>query len=316
MSNIGLTEAEVNEIKEEREAKEKIANLGRTATSIEREHQKAQKKLPVMEIFGPTIQGEGMMAGVRTSFIRFGLCDYRCAMCDSMHAVDPARVKENAKYMTQEEIAKALFKQHTGYDENDIEEVLRKTLWEGNAHWVTFSGGNPCMHDLTELIKRIRSFQELMGELKIAVETQGTLFPSWLPICDVVTVSPKSPGMGEKFEPERFIEFVMKLKHHRGFNVKVVVFSAQDIEFARHINDIMKDNGLEDRMYLSQGNATPPGLDKLEGEEGFISRDDLRIKLMNEYEILVEDLLAIPDMDNVKFLPQLHVLAWGNKMGV
>jgi 7-carboxy-7-deazaguanine synthase len=33
---------------------------------------------PVIEIFGPTIQGEGAEAGLATHFLRVGGCDYRC----------------------------------------------------------------------------------------------------------------------------------------------------------------------------------------------------------------------------------------------
>lgn len=263
--------------------------------------EKPEKKIPVVEIFGPTIQGEGAMIGVRTTFIRFGLCDYRCVMCDSMHAVDPVRVKANATWMTQAEIATALYKQHGGED---------ATLPWGNCDWVTLSGGNPCMHDLTELIRRIKGFDILIGPLRIAVETQGTLFPSWLPMCDVITVSPKGPGMGEQFEQGRFNEFLHKLKHHKGFNVKVVVFSQQDLEFARHINDLLREEGLEDTMYLSLGNPNPPGKDT------DLSDDSLKLELMKGYSILTEDILNMPELRNVKFLPQLHVLAWANKQGV
>src|SRR3954464_7540281 len=66
---------------------------------------KKAKKIAVVEIFGPTIQGEGPLAGSKTMFIRFGGCDYRCKMCDSLHAVIPSAVKKNARYMTAEEIA-------------------------------------------------------------------------------------------------------------------------------------------------------------------------------------------------------------------
>lgn len=264
---------------------------------------KIGKKVPVVEIFGPTIQGEGLVAGTRTTFIRFGLCDYKCTMCDSMHAVDPEQVRKNASWLTADEIVTKLIEYQCTNDN------LSTT-------WVTFSGGNPCIHDLTELCMRIRGLDLTYGTIKIAVETQGTFAPDWLGMCDVITVSPKSPGMGEAFDQVSFRDFVLKWKNHKGFNVKVVVFSMQDFEFASHINNIMIDEGLEDRMYLSQGNPYPPGLDKIEGEEGYISRDDLRIRLMNDFEILTEDLLSMPELQNVKFLPQLHVLVWGNKQGV
>lgn len=56
----------------------------------------AAKTLPVIEIFGPTVQGEGAEAGVPTHFLRLGGCDYRCAWCDTMYAVDPATVRASA----------------------------------------------------------------------------------------------------------------------------------------------------------------------------------------------------------------------------
>lgn len=261
------------------------------------------KKIPVIEVFGPTIQGEGALCGVRTSFIRFGLCDYRCTMCDSMHAVDPRRVKETATWVPQDELAKYYFDQ-LGHERSS------------NCWWVTLSGGNPCMHDLTALVESLNA-----NGLWVAVETQGTLCPEWLHMCTNITVSPKGPGMGEIFEEDKFLHFVTAFSQHPGFNVKVVVFSAQDIEFARHINEIMCDNRLADRMYLSLGNPYPPGLDKevhfVTNHDHFVDGDSaLKLQLLQSYNLLCEDLLQIPHMANVRFLPQLHVLTWANKQQV
>jgi 7-carboxy-7-deazaguanine synthase len=255
---------------------------------------KAEKKVPVIEVFGPTIQGEGAMIGVRTAFIRFGLCDYKCTMCDSMHAVDPIQVKKNATWMVTADILKELY-----------------PILTSQCEWVTLSGGNPCIHDLTKLVMELRD-----AGFKVAVETQGTKLPEWLHQCDVVTVSPKSPGMGEQFEADKFHSFLEHFCHHPGFNVKVVVFSMMDIEWARTINDIMKFWGVGDKMYLSLGNPYPPGMTQIEGEEGHLSDEDIKMRLLNDYRILAEDLLQIEDMANVKFLPQLHVLTWANKMRV
>lgn len=41
------------------------------------------KAIPVLEIFGPTIQGEGMVIGQKTMFVRTAGCDYSCSWCDS-----------------------------------------------------------------------------------------------------------------------------------------------------------------------------------------------------------------------------------------
>lgn len=39
------------------------------------------RTFPVIECFGPTIQGEGALAGLPTLFVRFGGCDFRCSWC-------------------------------------------------------------------------------------------------------------------------------------------------------------------------------------------------------------------------------------------
>ena len=57
-------------------------------------HGPGMNRFPVVEVFGPTIQGEGELAGVPTAFVRFGGCDYRCTWCDSLHAVLPEDVRE------------------------------------------------------------------------------------------------------------------------------------------------------------------------------------------------------------------------------
>lgn len=47
-----------------------------------------EARIRVSEIFGPTIQGEGILIGLPTVFVRTGGCDYRCSWCDTLHAVD------------------------------------------------------------------------------------------------------------------------------------------------------------------------------------------------------------------------------------
>lgn len=45
------------------------------------------EKLPVSEIFGPTIQGEGMAIGQKSLFLRMYGCDDHCSWCDSTYAM-------------------------------------------------------------------------------------------------------------------------------------------------------------------------------------------------------------------------------------
>src|SRR6267154_551910 len=49
---------------------------------------------PVMEVFGPTLQGEGQMIGYQTMFVRSGGSDYRCRMGDSLQAFQPKKERK------------------------------------------------------------------------------------------------------------------------------------------------------------------------------------------------------------------------------
>ena len=74
--------------------------------------------LRVVEIFGPTIQGEGALIGEPTVFVRTGGCDYRCSWCDSLHAVDSA-YRHDWKPMSAEAIIAA------GMEREQVQRVLR-----------------------------------------------------------------------------------------------------------------------------------------------------------------------------------------------
>lgn len=259
------------------------------ASKAAAEDQKESKKgkVPVIEIFGPTIQGEGGVIGLQTYFLRMGGCDYRCTMCDSLHAVLPAQVKKNAAWMDQEELGKLLVAE------------MDKT----QTDWLTISGGNPAMHDLSVLVGILKQNYKC-----IAVETQGTLWQDWLLGCDYVTVSPKGPGMGEIFEAEKFEQHVKQyLQMGIDFSVKFVVMHAMDIEFAKEV--IGKYNLFRTApVFLSLGNPVPPGQDA--------EVTDVRATVLNHYAQTVDDILAEPLLRQAKILPQFHVLLWGNKQGV
>ena len=248
-----------------------------------------EKKIPLVEMFGPTVQGEGSVIGQQTFFLRFGLCDYDCKLCDSRHAVDPVEVKKGATWITQQEI----YNQFRDFA-NDEQPYLR---------WVTFSGGNPCIHDLSLLVYNLK-----MTGYKIAVETQGTFKPDWLQKCDIITCSPKAPGIGEKFERSKFRQFFDIMHHRPGFNIKIVVFNEEDLEFAKQlIQDYPWIQYNPDKFYLSQGNP-------FIGQQGDYANltQELRLKYLE----LLGEIQQDPILCQVKFLPQFHVWLWGNKKGV
>src|SRR5512143_1667190 len=142
--------------------------------------------IPIAEIFGPTLQGEGQLAGKPTYFLRVGGCDFSCAWCDSGHAVNPEEVLKLYR-LTQDQI---------------YYKLLLHTQEHHGPQWLTISGGNPGLYDLGEVVRRWQSEQlgntadETWYKGKVAVETQGSRWQPWFAILDLLTVSPKGPSSG------------------------------------------------------------------------------------------------------------------------
>ncbi|MFI8712049.1 7-carboxy-7-deazaguanine synthase QueE [Brevibacillus brevis] len=238
--------------------------------------------IPVLEIFGPTIQGEGMVIGQKTMFVRTAGCDYRCNWCDSAFTWDGS-ARDEIRQMSPEAV---------------WEELTR--LGGDRFSHVTISGGNPALlagiGDLIALLKE--------HGIRTAVETQGSKWQAWLPLIDDITISPKPPssGMQTDFQAlDRIVHALLDQKHP-GLSLKVVVFDDADFAYARTIHQ--RFPGVP--FYLQPGNSDLTDADT----------PSLRDKLLESFEWLIDQAMATPDMNDAKVLPQLHALVWGNKRGV
>ena len=184
----------------------------------------AARTFPVIEVFGPVLQGEGRMIGVQTHFVRFGYCDFRCAWCDSLFAVEPEQVQAEAEWLGVDAI------------------VARLDALGRHTPWVTLSGGNPAIHDLGALVERLHA-----SGRRVAIETQGTVYRPWVAACDVVTVSPKPPSSGMTTDHARLARFTALPQ----CNLKVVVFDDADFAYARDIHQRYPDRP----FFVQPGNA-------------------------------------------------------------
>ena len=249
------------------------------------------KTHPVMEVFGPTVQGEGPLAGSLTHFVRLGACDYRCTWCDSLFAVIPEQVKEHATKMNPFQIVDAL------------------NALTPSAPWVTISGGNPALHDLTDLSQRLQSHG-----WRVAVETQGSVWRDWLSFVDMLIVSPKPPSsrMATDRHAKQTFEFFGHLNDHSAayqWAYKGVVFTREDFEWHVRLHEQLR------MTYSFQGGGfyLSAGTDPFHGE----SLKDTRNGVSTNYKQLCEWVIDDPAVSQyVRVLPQLHVLAWGHKRGV
>ncbi len=237
-------------------------------------------KVPVLEIFGPTFQGEGAVIGQKTMFVRTAGCDYSCSWCDSAFTWDGSQ-KENIRMMTAEDV-------FTSLDE----------LAEGNYNHVTISGGNPA------LLKNMEEFViTAKGKgIELAMETQGTVFQEWMKRVDDVTISPKPPSSNMETDFGRLEQVMSGLDEGDGsYNLKVVVFDDQDFEYAAEVHLKYPDIP----FYLQVGN---PYLGN--------AVENHTYKLLEKYERLVHMTMRDPRMNDARVLPQLHTLLWSNKQGV
>ena len=243
----------------------------------------AEKTFPVIEIFGPTIQGEGAVAGRVTHFVRFGGCDYRCQWCDSSFAVLPEEVRVNTEQLTTVQILDRLLK------------------LSGDPDWITLSGGNPALHKLDQLVEGLHSLQ-----FKVAVETQGTLWKPWLGEVDQLTVSPKPPSAqtGKPGDLEHFMDLA---GDQPNLAFKVPIFDENDYEFAAELHSTYPHVP----FYLSI-------VTRMGGLYGTFDQGavDTLTELGNRFRKVAEWAAQDALMGDTAVFPQLHVIAWGHKRGV
>lgn len=243
-----------------------------------------------------TIQGEGALVGRPTVFVRTGGCDFRCAWCDSMHAVDPAN-KANWRQMDSMAI---------------LLEVERLT--DNKPILITLSGGNPALQPLASLID-----DGLMRCHTFAMETQGSIAKTWFNKLDHLILSPKPPSSGMRTRWTRVEDCLgaacATSTKPPDVSFKVVVMSEEDYEFAREAYDVARRMRYAYKLpipfFITPGNHTPP-----EGAQYNSQNDEFDIEgVMARTRWLVERVSRDKWFD-VSIIPQLHTILWGNRQGV
>lgn len=261
--------------------------------------QKLTPKWPVVEIFGPTVQGEGIDQGVVCHFVRFGGCDFRCDWCDTPYAVIPKEVRENSTKMASEDIIEQLL-------------ALDKRV---KAPWIVLTGGNPALHDLSTLVADLQHHGWL-----VSVETQGSKWREWFKDVDRLCLSPKPPSAHVKYQFQVVQRFFDEALHARSSGerdyhwlfVKIPIFDLKDLEWAVKVRKQLSDAIL----FLSAGNDASRSV----GSPHRIDNRDLleiRRDLLNRAKKLIERAYAFPELcaSDVFVQTQFHVLLWGNEKG-
>jgi len=116
--------------------------------------------MKISEIFY-SIQGEGVLTGVPSAFVRVSGCNLRCVWCDTPYTSWSPEGREMS-----------------------IDEIVAEVRGSGASHAVV-TGGEPMIFpEVIELTRRLKE-----ASLHTTVETAGTVYQRV--ICDLMSISPK-----------------------------------------------------------------------------------------------------------------------------
>ncbi len=239
----------------------------------------AEKPILISEIFGTTIQGEGVLLGAPTVFVRTGGCDFRCNWCDTLYAVLPQHKSEWIPLSAQEILTRVL------------------ALTGGKPILITLSGGNPALAPLAPLIEMGKA-----RDFSFALETQGSVARDWFSELDFLILSPKPPSSGMETRWERVAQCVEAAGEKAQVSLKIVVFDDADYAFAREAASRFS------QLPLILQPGTPPA-------NAASTRAMFNENIAARVEWLIQ-CVARDGWHEVRIVPQTHVLLWGNKRGV
>ena len=189
--------------------------------------------MKISEIFY-SIQGEGMLAGVPSVFLRTSGCNLRCTWCDTPYT----SWKPEG-------------------DDLPIDDILNDVRRRGSTH-VVVTGGEPMIQpDMVQLTERLKNL-----DLHITIETAGTVYQ---PVtCDLMSISPKlansTPTLREdgrwadQHDRLRYQPDVLKqLMAEYPYQLKFVVTDPSDLT---EIESILEETGADRHRVLLMPEGT------------------------------------------------------------
>ena len=201
-----------------------------------------------------SIQGEGLMIGRLTFFIRAAGCNLRCAWCDTKFSLDPKAGSD----MTVDQLVEAV----------------------GATGNVCFTGGEPLEQaDAGELLERL-----VRAGKTVVLETNGSKDLTDVPASEKIIISMdiKCPSSGMQ---DRMCLNNLNILSRKD-QLKFVISDRTDLEYAERF---LQEHPVDTNVIFS-----PVGGMDL----GFLAEEVVSKKL------------------DVRVLPQLHKIIWGDKQGV
>lgn len=208
--------------------------------------------LTVSEMFGPTLQGEGISQGMPAFFIRLGLCNLDCRWCDTPFTWDWTG-KNGYAYSKQIELKRM-----------SVDDVYHRCKTSDAPNLIVVSGGEPMLQQ--------RSLHTLATKLiadghRIEIETNGTVMPTdaWEHLASThdvhFNVSPKLWNSGVASQDAIKIDVLRRL-YEMGATFKFVVQAPACI---MQVNEVTKEVGVlpQDVYLMPEGRTAQEVLDRL-----------------------------------------------------
>jgi 7-carboxy-7-deazaguanine synthase len=235
-----------------------------------------------------SIQGEGMLAGVPSLFIRTTGCNLRCVWCDTPYT----------SWQPEGE-------------EWPISRILDAVTAEPACGHVVLTGGEPMLLD--ELVELSHSIHLLNKH--ITIETAGTVYR---PVaCDLMSISPKlsnsTPGLSASPAAVSSSSAPLSQDAERWTEIH---------ERTRWRPDVLSQLMSEYDYQLKFVVASPADLDEVETAVAALQAPASRVLLMPEGcnpAVLAERAVWLVDackQRGFRFCPRLHVLLYGSRRGV
>ena len=170
-------------------------------------------KCAINEIFGPTIQGEGLFNGVPSIFVRFNGCNLRCcfkggSICDTAYT---SHRPEEAEYNTTE---------------SATAEIIKILEQYPNVTDIVFTGGEPMLQQdaMADIIKRLGG-----DNLCYTVETNGTIpvKECMEGLVNLWSISPKLSN-SEHFDGCDISEVLQRAHHQNRLNYNAILTYIDD----------------------------------------------------------------------------------------
>ncbi len=249
----------------------------------------------ICEIYS-SVQGEGLLTGTPSVFVRTSGCNLRCWFCDTPFA----SWRPEGAHLT-------------------VDEILEKTL-ELNLRHIVITGGEPMIHrSLIELCRRLRA-----EDKHITIETAGTIDPQAANTqatsteatsteatgreleCDLISISPKltssapdasTAGNWHAVHNARRDrpEIVRSLIERYAFQLKFVVDGVEDAEEVVHYIHRLREDGAAisgDRVLLM-----PQGVE----QTTLLRHEQWLVPWCQEH--------------GFRYCPRSHILWYGNRRG-